>query len=211
MPEEDSGRLPDKRRRSRRKDAEDRQDMGIRGYAQAVQVIDGGVTPQDLAGEIIRDGVLPADSVTGLILAIRDVLRLRGWLDEAPIVVDRAALLQSWSPRLQDEPPRMRLVLDLENMDVTQVAALWRAQQQRLPVTVRLMSRQLALGEAPAAQDLDALMAAHDGAFHEEQPDWACPTCLLRAAEERLAEQPDEGTEPPPGEEGPPAAPEEST
>lgn len=192
MSEGDSGRLPEGKRRRKDKEphkAEGRRETGIRGYAHAVQVLDGISAPADLAGEIMRNGVTPDEAVIGLIFALRDVLRLRGWLDEAPIVVDRAAHLQSWTPRLQNEPPRLRLVLDLETIDVTQVAALWLAQQQRLRVTVRLLSHQMALGEAPAAQDLETLMQGHDAGLHEQHPDWACPACLLRAAEQRLTEQ----------------------
>lgn len=210
MPPEDSGRLAERRRRRGKEEPEDRRAQGVRGYAHAVMVLDGGYTPAELATEIMRNGVVPVEAMTGLIFAIRDVLRLRGWLADAPIVVEQPAHLQSWSPRMADEPPRIRLVFDLERIDVAQLAALWVAQQQRFQVTVRLLSRQMALGEAPPAQDLEALMAGHDGGLHQEQPDWACPACLLRAAEERLAEQAVEGTDQPPapaeGEPEPPAA-----
>ncbi len=193
MPEGDSGRLPEGKRRRKNKEpdkAEERRETGVQAYAHAVMALDGVSSPAALAAEIMRDSANGNEAITGLIFVLRDVLRLRGWLDEkAPIVVDRTAHLQSWTPKLQDDPPRLRLVLDLEAIDVTQVAALWLAQQQRLRVTVRLLSRQLALGEAPAAQDLKALMAAHDAGFHQEHPDWACPACLLRAAEERLMEE----------------------
>lgn len=215
----DSGRLAENRRRRGKGESEGRQlNDAMSGYAQAVRVLDGGEAPGDLAAAITKNGLTPVEGVTGLIFALRDVLRLRGWLRDAPIVIDQPAHLQGWSPRLADDPPRLRLVLDLERVDIAQLAALWVGQRERLQVTIRLMSRQLALGEAPAAHDLEALMAGHDGGLHEEQPDWACPACLLRAAEQRLIEQaaeaPDlhdsvEGREPKPpaGEERPPPDP----
>lgn len=190
------------RRGRRGKEPEDRRGQGVRGYAHAVMVLDASASPAELAGEVLRNGVTPLDALTGLIYAVRDVLRLRGWLRDEPIVIDQAGHLQTWSPRLNEEPPRLRLVVDLETVNVAQLGALWIAHKDRLQVTLRLISRQLPLGEAPPAQDLEALMQGHDAGQHEDQPDWACPACLLRAAEERLTEQAAEGPQAPEDEAG---------
>lgn len=169
----------------------------VRGVGKTKALLDKAEETANAFGQLARE-------YHDVLVAMRDLLRARGWGAPPVRTIASRGTIADWEPRRTKDADLVRVTFDAREVTAGLLSDLWEAGGHECEAAFTFRQRQLELGETPPAADLDRLMELHTAGEHNFDQDPACPACLAEATERRLREEPDEGGIAVDADEGPP-------